>query len=95
MSGAGAARLLLALLVVLASLPLQACAGQPEAPAQYLYLWTASQDSSQPDFLAVLDVTERDGRYGRLVTTILVPGQGNVPQIRASGWTTRHRPSGL
>ena len=26
--------------------------------AEYLYLWTASADSTQPDFLAVLDVTE-------------------------------------
>lgn len=45
----------------------------------YLYLWTASIDSTQPDFLAVLDVTEDSGRYGRLVTTLPVPGLGNVP----------------
>ena len=50
----------------------------PQAP-QYLYLWTASVDKSQPDFLAVLDVTEHDGRYGRLVTTLPVPGRGNGP----------------
>ncbi len=47
--------------------------------AEYLYLWTASADSTQPDFLAVLDVTERDGRYGRLVTTLPVPGLRNGP----------------
>ena len=47
--------------------------------AQHLYLWTASADSTQPDFLAVLDVTESDGRYGRLVTTLPVPGSGNGP----------------
>ena len=47
--------------------------------AQHLFLWTASADKSQPDFLAVLDVTERDGRYGRLVTTLPVPGRGNGP----------------
>jgi hypothetical protein len=46
---------------------------------QYLFLWTAAADKSQPDFLAVLDVTERDGRYGRLVTTVPVPGRGNGP----------------
>ena len=46
---------------------------------QYLFLWTASADKLQPDFLAVLDVTERDGRYGRLVTTVPVPGRGNGP----------------
>ena len=54
----------------------------PAAPApepEYLYLWTASADSAQPDFLAVLDVTERPGTYGRLVTTLPVPGRRNVP----------------
>jgi hypothetical protein len=34
-------------------------AGQPSRAAQkssdYLYLWTASADSTQPDFLAVMD----------------------------------------
>jgi len=49
------------------------------ATPQYLYLWTASADASQPDFLAVLDITESDGRYGRLVTTLPVPGRGNGP----------------
>ena len=46
---------------------------------EYLYLWTASEDSTQPDFLAVLDVTEDSTRYGRLVTTLPVPGLGNGP----------------
>jgi hypothetical protein len=49
------------------------------APADYLYLWTASADSTQPDFLAVLDVTEDSARYGRLVTTLPVPGRQNRP----------------
>ena len=48
-------------------------------PAQYLYLWTASDDATQPDFLAVLDVTEGGSRYGRLVTTLPVPGRSNRP----------------
>lgn len=51
----------------------------PAAPANYLYLWTASADSTQPDFLAVLDVTEDSVRYGRLVTTMAVPGLKNRP----------------
>ena len=42
-------------------------------------MWTASDDATQPDFLAVLDVTEDGARYGRLVTTLPVPGRGNVP----------------
>ena len=53
--------------------------GPASATPQYLYLWTASADESQPDFLAVLDVTESEGRYGRLVTTLPVPGRGNGP----------------
>ena len=65
------------LLVILACSPRPA---EPVAPApEYLYLWTGSADSTQPDFLAVLDVTEDSARYGRLVTTLPVPGHGNRP----------------
>jgi 56kDa selenium binding protein (SBP56) len=58
-----------------------ACAAPVSADPlpQYLFLWTASADKAQPDFLAVIDVTETDGRYGRLVTTLPVPGRGNGP----------------
>jgi hypothetical protein len=60
-----------------------ACGPRPEAPdvpgRDYLYLWTASADTTQPDFLAVLDVTEDSVRYGRLVTTLPVPGLANSP----------------
>ncbi|MBX3145191.1 MAG: hypothetical protein KF785_00360 [Gemmatimonadales bacterium] len=45
----------------------------------YLYVWTASVDSTQPDFLAVIDLAEDSGRSGRLVTTLPVPGRRNVP----------------
>jgi len=68
---------------ILAVLALAACSPSPpgpaSSPAQYLYLWTASDGATQPDFLAVLDVTETGSRYGRLVTTLPVPGRGNVP----------------
>ena len=63
-------------------LALLACGRAPadRPPAgEYLYLWTASADSSHPDFLAVLDVREDSARYGRLVTTLPVPGLGNMP----------------
>ncbi len=63
-------------LVVLAA---GAFASAPDKAAQYLYLWTGSADATQPDFLAVLDVTEGTGRYGRLVTTLAVPGRDNGP----------------
>jgi hypothetical protein len=49
------------------------------APRSYLYLWTGSTDSMQADFLAVLDVTEDSVPYGRLVTTVPVPGRANRP----------------
>ena len=47
----------------------------PVAPSDHLYLWTAPLDSTAPDFLAVLDVTEHGdtARYGSLVTTLPVP----------------------
>jgi hypothetical protein len=66
-----------ALLAVLACSPRPAARSTP-AP-EYLYLWTGSADSTQPDFLAVLDVTEDSARYGRLITTLPVPGLRNGP----------------
>ena len=70
---------------VLAVAPFAVLACAPHSPVQptpqpeYLYLWTGSADSIQPDFLAVLDVTEDSARYGRLVTTLQVPGLRNGP----------------
>ena len=66
---------------------LAACAPRAQAPApsalrspQYLFLWTAAPDTTRPDYLAVLDVTERgDSAYGRMIATLDVPGRGNVP----------------
>ncbi len=49
------------------------------APASYLYVWTAAADTTQPDFLAVLDISEDSATYGRLVTTVPVPGTRNRP----------------
>jgi hypothetical protein len=53
--------------------------GNTVSSPSYLYLWTASADPEQPDFLAVIDVTEDSTRYGSLVTTLPVPGLGNGP----------------
>ncbi len=69
-------RLVGTLLLVLGCSPRPAA--EPPAP-EYLHVWTASADSTQPDFLAVLDVTEDSVRYGRLVATLPVPGLGNGP----------------
>lgn len=40
------------------------------APSDYLYLWSGSADSTQPDFLAVIDARAGTKDYGRLLTTL-------------------------
>lgn len=44
-----------------------------------LYLWTASSDTTAPDFLAVVDVDESSPRFGRVIGSIAVPGRKNGP----------------
>lgn len=51
----------------------------PPRSSDYLYLWTASADSTKPDFLAVVDVRPSAGRYGKIIGTVPVPGLHNVP----------------
>jgi NAD(P)-dependent dehydrogenase (short-subunit alcohol dehydrogenase family) len=61
--------------------------GTPERSSQdvtttssdHLFVWTAAADSSQPDFLAVLDVRAGSERYGGVVATLAVPGVRNGP----------------
>ena len=67
------------LIASLATLAGTAARAQAVGPSDYLYAWTASADSTQPDFLAVLDVRPVAGRYGRLVATVPVPGRKNKP----------------
>ena len=52
---------------------------QGNASSDYLYAWTGSTDSTQPDFLAVFDVRPSSSSYGRLLTTLPVPGHRNRP----------------
>ena len=52
---------------------------QSKASSDYLYAWTGSADSTQPDFLAVFDVRPSSATYGRLITTVPVPGHRNRP----------------
>ncbi len=47
--------------------------------ANHLYLWTASADTTAPDFLAVMDVDAASPRFGRIITTVPVPGRRNGP----------------
>lgn len=72
---------------------LAACTPSSEGPAvpQYLYVWTGSADSTQPDFLAVLDVTEDSTRYGHLVTAAPAPGLGNGPHHSEHAMPADHR----
>ncbi len=76
-------RLRHALLAIAAVCPSHTVVSLHRAPvtasSDYLYVWTASADSTQPDFLAVLDVRPTAGRYGTLVTTVPVPGRRNGP----------------
>lgn len=53
--------------------------GEAASDSDYLYLWTASGDSTAADFLAVLDVRPDTDRYGALVATLPVPGLRNGP----------------
>jgi hypothetical protein len=57
----------------------RALPAQAIASSDYLYLWSGSADSTQPDFLAVLDVRPNAAGYGRLVATLPVPGRKNGP----------------
>src|ERR1700682_4032801 len=52
---------------------------QVKASSDFLYVWTGSADTTQPDFLAVFDVRPTSDRYGRLMTTVPVPGRKNRP----------------
>ncbi|MES2124960.1 MAG: hypothetical protein V4503_09785 [Gemmatimonadota bacterium] len=58
---------------------LRAQAGASARPSDYLFLWNGSADSTQADFLAVLDLRPVAGRYGALLATMPVPGRGNHP----------------
>lgn len=78
---ASVALVILAVTVSLAVAPRSSRAQGGEPHRDYLYLWTASADTTRPDFLAVVDVTDEDTSrmYGRLVTTLAVPGLRNMP----------------
>jgi hypothetical protein len=54
-------------------------AAQAKRSSDLLYVWTASSDTTQPDFLAVFDIRPTADRYGRLLTTVAVPGRRNRP----------------
>ncbi len=55
-----------------------ACAPTPDE-RDVLYAWTASADSTQPDFLAVIDAGASSTTAGEVIARVPVPGLGNVP----------------
>ena len=56
-----------------------AAQSRKQSSSDYLYLWSASADSTKPDFLAVIDARQKSGTYGKLVGTVPVPGLKNGP----------------
>lgn len=66
-----------AALIIPASLDAQGATSLPSS--NYLYLWTASADSTKPDFLAVVDVRPAAGTYGKIIGSVPVPGLNNGP----------------
>jgi hypothetical protein len=65
--------------ILLLCLVATALNAQAKGSSDFLYVWTGSADTTQPDFLAVLDVRPNSDRYGQLVTTVPVPGRNNGP----------------
>ena len=70
---------LITLAALLAASGTRALPAQARASSDYLYLWSGSANSTQPDFLAVLDARPAASGYGRLVATVPVPGRKNGP----------------
>ena len=65
--------------ILLVSFGASALRAQAKGSSDFLYVWTAALDTTQPDFLAVFDVRPAPGRYGRIVATVPVPGRKNRP----------------
>jgi hypothetical protein len=65
--------------ILLVSFAASALRAQARRSSDFLYVWTASLDTTQPDFLAVFDVRPAPGRYGRIMATVPVPGRKNRP----------------
>jgi len=51
--------------------------GEERKAAKTLYVWSGDQARTAPDFLAVIDFDEDSPRYGKVVTTVPVPGPGS------------------
>lgn len=49
---------------------------QSHTPEKYLFIWAGDQARQAPDFLAVVDFDETSANYGKLITTVPLPGAG-------------------
>src|ERR1044071_9143739 len=49
-----------------------------EEKDKYLFVWTGDQARQQPDFLAVIDFNENSRDYGKVITTVPLPGAGST-----------------
>ena len=47
-----------------------------ERPEKHLFVWTGDQARRAPDFLAVVDFDASSPRYGKVITTVPLPGPG-------------------
>jgi selenium-binding protein 1 len=69
--------MLAALVPLLAGTPAGRLESRDEdKPAKTLYVWTGDQARVAPDFLAVIDFDEDSPGYGKVITTVPVPGPG-------------------
>lgn len=70
---------LAALVPVLAGTPVAKHDQQDEGkPAKTLYVWAGDQARAASDFLAVIDFDEDSPRYGKVISTVPVPGPGGA-----------------
>src|SRR5258705_11508380 len=45
---------------------------------KYLFVWAGDQARSGPDFLAVVNFNEDSRNYGKVITTVPLPGAGST-----------------
>jgi hypothetical protein len=66
------------ILIAAAAIASSSMAAQ-QVSSDYLYAWTASADTAQPDFLAVFDARPSSVTHGQVIATAPVPGHKNRP----------------
>lgn len=67
------------LAAAIAALAVHPRATQAQHPASWLYVWTGDADSTDSDFLAVIDARPGSPTYARVVSTLPVGARGTRP----------------